>query len=177
MKTCGNNILIINILMHMLILFTILNIFFNKFVKQLTTYAINNELINGINDAFSKNQANFEKNKNVILLNDNYYNYYNNLFLKENIERVYINNNVLQNINTFNITLGIVFILFLVFSFYYHLIDQDEFSKLIVENILTFICVGVIEYLFFTQIAIKYIPVEPSYISNSFITNLKQKFI
>lgn len=177
MKTCGNNILIINILMHMLILFTILNIFFNKFVKQLTTDAINNELIHAIDDAFSKNQSNFEKYTNKILLNENYYNYYDNLFKQEDIERAYVNKHVIENINTFNITLGIIFVLFLVFSFYYKLIDQNEFSKIIVENILTFICVGVIEYLFFTQIAIKYIPVEPSYISKSFINNLKQRFI
>jgi hypothetical protein len=199
-KSCGNNILIINILMHMLILFTILNIFFNKFVKKLTTEVINNELIHSINDIFSANQDQIKQNQdqikqnqdqnqnqikqlreqlknNNILLDSNYYEYYSKLFQNEDIQRTYINESVIDNINMFNITLVIIFILFLIFSFYYHLINQDNLAKIILENVLTFICIGIIEYLFFTHVAIQFIPVEPSYIAKSFINNMKKKLL
>jgi len=199
-KSCGNNILIINILMHMLILFTILNIFFNKFVKKLTTELINKELTHSIDDMFNANQDQIKQNQdqikqnqdknqdkmkqlreqlknNNILLDSNYYEYYSKLFQNEDIQRNYINESVIENINMFNITLVIIFILFLIFSFYYHLINQDNFAKIILENVLTFICIGVIEYLFFTHVAIQFIPVEPSYIAKSFINNMKKKLL
>jgi hypothetical protein len=178
-KNCGNNILIMNIIMHMLILFTILNIFFNKFVKVITTKIINKELVHSINNAFDNNQDKLQQYKKFTgsPVFNRYYYYYKNLFQEDDNERSYINETIIENINMFNITLGVIFFLFVIFSFYYKLIDRDNFIKLLLENGLTFIGVGLVEYYFFTQVAIKYIPVEPSYIFSSFLDNIKKKLI
>lgn len=48
-------------------------------------------------------------------------------------------------------------------------------KEIIVENILTFLFVGVIEYLFFTMIALKYIPVMPSLMADSFFADINKK--
>jgi len=45
--------------------------------------------------------------------------------------------------------------------------------EILSENIIIFICVGVVEFLFFTKIIIKYIPAYPSTLSNLFVNSLK----
>ena len=49
-------------------------------------------------------------------------------------------------------------------------------SLLILENLVVFTFIGSIEYIFFTQIAFKYVPVVPSFISQQFVSIIKDKF-
>ena len=45
---------------------------------------------------------------------------------------------------------------------------------ILIENLLIFLFVGIVEFLFFTQIAFKYIPIQPSMMINTFIDKLKK---
>jgi hypothetical protein len=44
------------------------------------------------------------------------------------------------------------------------------------ENIITFMFVGLVEYLFFTQIAFKYIPAPPSTMVSTLVNAFKETF-
>ena len=44
------------------------------------------------------------------------------------------------------------------------------------ENILLFGCIGIIELIFFQNIAIHYVPTKPSYFVNKTLTSLQNKF-
>jgi hypothetical protein len=46
-------------------------------------------------------------------------------------------------------------------------------KNILISNIIIFSLVGVVEYLFFTHIALKFVPVKPSVMTLSFIENLK----
>jgi hypothetical protein len=49
-------------------------------------------------------------------------------------------------------------------------------NKIVLINLITFACVGIIEYLFFTNVAIKYVPTPPSTLVKSFYKNIKTNF-
>jgi hypothetical protein len=42
------------------------------------------------------------------------------------------------------------------------------------ENVIIFACVGVIEYLFFTKVALKFVPAPPSLLVTSLINKFKE---
>jgi hypothetical protein len=50
------------------------------------------------------------------------------------------------------------------------------FGRLILKNIIIFIFVGAIEYIFFTNIAMKYIPSPPTLLVKTLITALQKRF-
>ena len=50
-----------------------------------------------------------------------------------------------------------------------------KIEEIIIENLIIFAFVGLVEYYFFTRIALKFVPVEPSFISKQFINSLKEK--
>lgn len=56
--------------------------------------------------------------------------------------------------------------------------DKDiGLFDIIKENTITFIFIGAVEYLFFVNVALKYIPVLPSTLSTSLIKSFKQSFV
>lgn len=48
---------------------------------------------------------------------------------------------------------------------------------IIKENIITFIFIGAVEYMFFVNVALKYVPVLPSTLSTSLIKYFKESFV
>jgi len=48
-------------------------------------------------------------------------------------------------------------------------------GHILTENGIAFLFIGIVELLFFTQIAFKYVPVKPSFLSEEFIRIIKQK--
>lgn len=108
-------------------------------------------------------------------INNNFsYDYYVKLFSNEDETRKQINNSLFFYINIINSLLIITLILF---GFYLHktnLMEIDEMKLIFLENILTFIFVGVVEYLFFTKVALNFIPAPPSTIYTSFVNSLNK---
>jgi hypothetical protein len=47
---------------------------------------------------------------------------------------------------------------------------------IVVENIILFSLIGIVEYLFFTYVAMKYLPVEPSLVTRNIISEIKDVF-
>jgi len=127
----------------------------------------NNKMING-------NTINNITNN----LTDNFsYEYYEKLFSEEDLTRQKVNNEILLYIKVVNILL----ILTLLFFGYYLLktnsLEKNEMKTIVLENILTFMCVGFVEYLFFTKIILKFIPAPPSTIVTSLISSFKEELL
>jgi hypothetical protein len=47
-------------------------------------------------------------------------------------------------------------------------------GRILAENALLFVCIGVVEVVFFLKVASKFVPITPSYIVNQFLTDLKK---
>jgi hypothetical protein len=47
-------------------------------------------------------------------------------------------------------------------------------KHIFMENVIVFACVGVVEYLFFTKVALKFVPAPPSLLVNSLINKFKE---
>jgi hypothetical protein len=101
------------------------------------------------------------------------YDYYYNLFSKQDQTVKTSNEKVFFYIFLVNILLIIIFIIMTFYFYKTKNISSDEIKIIVLENVLTFGFVGIIEYLFFTQVALKYIPVQPSLIYTSFLDSLK----
>jgi hypothetical protein len=48
-------------------------------------------------------------------------------------------------------------------------------KKIFMENIFLFLCIGIIEVIFFLKVASKFVPVTPSFMTNTFIDGLKKE--
>lgn len=83
------------------------------------------------------------------------------------------NNWLIKVVIMVNIMLFIIFILPTLILKY--VCEKDiPIKHILIENLVIFALIGVVEYLFFTHIASKYIPVKPSTIVHSFIESLKR---
>lgn len=102
------------------------------------------------------------------------YDYYANLFSKEDITRKSINNEVFFYIKFTNILLIVFLVLFALYLVNTKSINTHQIKEICLENILTFILVGAIEFIFFTNVAMKYIPTEPSLLFTSFFNNFRK---
>jgi hypothetical protein len=163
---------------HALILFTILTSFFLLYITKLTRQEISNQVGNLIEDSVPKviqsgkqelglefNQLlkmiPYEKLKKEYTGPDEYQEL-NNSWLKEII--------LLTNFALFILVTGTIMIL----SF---LCKSDiETLEILKLNLITFSFVGIVEYLFFTNVALKFVPTPPSLMLTSIIDNLRNYF-
>jgi hypothetical protein len=49
-------------------------------------------------------------------------------------------------------------------------------KEVVIENLITFTFVGIVEFMFFKHIAFKFIPVAPSFISQQFLEKVQKLF-
>jgi hypothetical protein len=237
-KTSSKFDLIVNIGIHVVILFTILSLFFTLYVykiqKHVTEEHLGKLVENAIIDYINKNLKNDGK-----VINDKIKQYMNEQLLKqyqeikimsdtsnldidaylqqipqndmkqlyeqaknkfdvnifdpntiinilknipsEQIEKIYgisknetsINNNWLIKF-TFTINgLLILFIIAILLVLYFEGKRCTPILHILKENIMVFMCVAIVEILFFKFVAIKFVPAPPSYLINSVIDNIK----
>jgi len=218
----STSILSFNIFLHIFILFTILSVFFIKYISNFSSHIIINEIkhifyygikqsshsikntksklyqniinqnklleqftetennedklkikdkINQMSDIINKLKEKVQNNNN----NTFKYEYYYDLFSKEDYTRKSINNEVFFYIKFTNILLVVFLLLFVFYLLKTKTLNKEQISEVCLENVLTFMLVGVIEFLFFTNVAMKYIPSEPSLIFTSFIDGFNKE--
>lgn len=160
----------LNVLLHITLLFTFLNFFFKLYVSKIQSSAINNELISLINENIDSNNIHTSPIIKAELP------YYKKIFSIPSDNPTIINNILFNKLTHFTIFIYIILIFFIIFLFTTNNITFYNLFYVIGENIFTFIFIGFIEYLFFTRIALKYIPVLPSAIYKLLISNIKEKF-
>lgn len=173
----------INITLHIFILFTFLTIFFFTFLSKVETENINNVtkdliksqtsiILSDINDNISKVTPDITQDKiDLNKLADNLEN-----SSKKDIPELKNNNNKLLYIS-----IGIILFIFFIFIgliIYYKVYKKQDigFKHILLENIIIFSFAGLIEYLFFMYVAVKYIPVTPDVLTGSILDNIEDKF-
>jgi len=148
----------IHTIFHVLILIIVLTAFFFIIVDSLEKKALSNQVINGINNGIKN--IKIDKNKNV----------YDKLLKLELLYKGPNAVNTAYNNMLFIVCISTIVSIFMVFV---TLIITLKISSgkcvnvfdIIIENMLLFICIGIVEYLFFIRIGVKYVPVKPSYMS------------
>jgi hypothetical protein len=169
---------VLNTIMHMLILWVFLTVFFFYYITEMSKEALQSELGKYIDTDFknSLNNLSFEQQiKAKLLLQnlplDNMINLYSNPD-----ERVVINNKwVLITACIISISLLLLF-----FGIAFILKTQRDtnvsLGHIFKENAITFFFVGIIEFVFFTRIAAKYVPVLPSVATRAMVKRLQKNF-
>lgn len=165
----------INLLTHGLILFSFLSVFFMTYIAKVSKNAFDKEIRHLVEEAVKEQLDNamnlipmpFDLSQLPLdkLLDE---------FSKENILAKAVNKSFFKLVTTVNVMLW-VFLVVLVIAMnrYGAKIDVKEIAF---ENAIIFTFIGAVEYMFFTQIAFKFIPVEPSFISKVFMDKIKEKF-
>lgn len=176
----NNSSLIINIIIHTLILFIFLSVFFFDYISNKEQDALNNQvdvlcskvpdILNLIKERDKNKFINWQviKQKSIEELKTDDLNI-NEYIQDNNINLKYIAGSIILSL----------LILGLCFYFYnnYLLDKKIDISYIIKENIIIFIFIGLIEFLFFKNIASKYSSVFPVEISNTILERIKNNIM
>ena len=171
--------LIINIIIHTLILFIFLSAFFFSYISKKEKDVLDNKV-----DLLCLRIPSI---LNIIKQRDNKFIDWK-VVRQKAVEEIKIDdldiNKYIEDNNTRlkYISLSIILSLFiLVICIYYYnkfILDKNiDISYIIKENFVIFIFIGLIEFLFFKNVASKYSPIFPLEISNTVLERLKMNFM
>ena len=158
--------IISNYFIHSLILFTFLTIFFIFYISKLVKETFVQEITHLIDAAMKTSSIPF-KIPDYINLNNLI-----NVYSKPDSTPLMFNSLLMKSLTIVNIILWVSLIIIFAILKYYNG-EEFELSVILFENFLIFIFVGIIEFLFFKQIAFKFVPVEPSFIKTKLIDILQ----
>lgn len=175
-KSVKDKNFVLNMVMHSMILFSFLSVFFIYYITTLTDKAFKEEVTHLMDSSLEEASHAIKQNKNVQetlekLPIDNILNSYK----KPHKQVQALNKGLFKVVFTVNIMLW-VFLVLSLYIFNSILGIGIDIKHVIIENAIVFSIVGVVEYLFFKMIAFKFVPVEPSFISKQFLEKLKKKF-
>ncbi len=166
----------VNIAVHITILFAFLSVFFIFYVSKITQSTLNNELksniTNGINNSLNKLDIPTNRKIKEVL---------NSLPLNT-LEKIYSNPDpIVQKQDNWLFFTVLIINIFMVFSIIltYVILRYScnmciPIQHIIAENLAIFGIIGVVEYLFFTRIALKFVPAPPSLLITSMFDSLKK---
>jgi len=165
----------INILTHCTFLLAIICSVFFLFTEKIMSNAINDQIndlaINSI-DKFYYNST--PENQQIIKLSLQHANL-ETIFkiYKSQSEDRYINNKWVEKFIYIIVILLIIIVIIGILISKAHC-GNISVIEILSENIIIFIFIGIVEFLFFTKIIIKYIPAYPSTLSQIFLNKLKE---
>ncbi len=167
-----------DIYIHTLILFTFLSCLFIFFIVDLSTNSfrghIGEMIEHSLNPHINKLKENpFFKNK-IVELN------IQNIINNTNKEDPYVKINN-ESIKTSLIIVNVLLWVFIVITvILFNNLCHDELHidwiEEAIQNGIIFSLIGAIEFIFLTFVIVKFIPVEPSFISQNFLSRIKTKF-
>ena len=170
----------LNISLHVLILFSFLTIFFFAFISHLEQKSVDDALTSAINSQVGQLLDNLDKYAPSDAKID--WKTINDIAEKIQKDAAGALPEVKQNHHRLLIV-GISMIagLFALFSGMYVYFGVYKgmnigWKRILLENLIVFGFVGVIEFLFFTKIAIKYVPVTPDLLSKTILDRVKYHF-
>jgi len=190
LSNCSNNIseyfsIGINGIFHVLILFTFLTILFFTLVSVLEKKAFDTEIEEQIDNSMDGMFSSLTPEDKYIIsevINTDVGGGKSPIDVA--IEKystpseVVVEHNKWVKISAITIILIILLIVVLIVSvLYFSCGKKTGVVDIATENVITFAFVGLVEYLFFTHIAFKYIPAPPSTMVTSLITTFKEMFV
>ena len=168
---------LLNLILHVIILFTILTVFFFVYISVLEKQAYENEIDNVLRNEFLQQLNNLDQDKKDMirsyLQNTNFDTYLNQF----KIPNSYVTINYNWLVSTCIIIGSFLILLFLTIYFF---VQQTcklrlDIYTVIYENICLFSITGVIEICFFIYIAYNYIPVSPTVMLDCFLSDIDEK--
>jgi len=165
----------VNILAHCTFLLAIICSVFFLFTERIMSNAINNQIENLAVDTINKfyTESTPENQKAIQLsLQHAQLETALNIYQSQSEERL-INNDWIEKLIYVIVGLLIVVVIIAILISKAHC-GNISVIEILSENIVIFMCVGVVEFLFFTKIIIKYIPAYPSTLSHIFLDKLKE---
>lgn len=171
--------IILNVFLHILILWAFLTVFFFFHIAKLSKDALDNELGGYIDEYLpqSLNDMNpADRERLRVALKNMPLEKFMNFYYATPSPEVVTNND--WNLRSALTSLGFLAVIFItmVIILKFNCAPGVSVWKIIGENIVAFTFVGLIEFAFFTLVAFKYVPVLPSKITNDLIARLKQNF-
>lgn len=165
----------LDVMIHILILFTFLSLFFFMYVSKIETAAfedeIGNNLEKSLTDILDKNRKNvlpaIDKIRPALVQLQNTY----SAPLLYSTEK----NRLLRFTAVFIALLLLCAILSIVITLKVDCGKDSGIWHIIVENAVVFIFIGMVEYWFFTNVAIKYVPTSPSLMVDTMIETVKKE--
>jgi hypothetical protein len=166
----------INVLVHILILFSILSLLFWFVISKLETKTITNEVEDSIDTVFDSYYRKLDSaqkiqlknlvdsNKETLQTMEAVYSEPDKVNATKNQWLLYVN--ILYICLLFLVLVSIVIVLRLSCS-------SPPILGILKENIILFVFIGIIEVLFFLNVAVKYIPVKPSFMSQVSLETVK----
>lgn len=166
----------LNVLIHVIILFTFLSALFFIYISKVEGAAFRNELGDIIENGIDKLAAN-----NPELIG-------NFQGLEPIIDKLIpIYNKPSQYVMQHNITVKFtaVFVILILFAVILTIVLVESLdckrnvgiSRLVVENVIIFAFIGIVEFVFFTKVAIKYVPTPPSLLSKTIVDAIKRNLL
>ena len=171
----SNKFLIINnIFLHILIIFILLTLLYFIYIRPITIKGFNGVFEDSIKNIFKE----LKKNSQAIKLKEVFKNYLKNINLNKYSNFVKSQpNELINDINSKLLQQIIIIIFFLILIvLLLNILPPTVFKycnglgSVLIELFVVFIIVLFIEFMFFTNVAQKFIPVEPSFL-NDYIKN------
>ena len=167
--------LAVNIGLHVVILFTIISMLFLFFISKIEKRTLNDQIQSNLNkgiDTSINNMNEYEKTAIQHSFDNPVIDSLKLQYSKPQKEATMYNKWLIRTIIMTNVVLCIIVILSIV------LLSLQcnqciNLKSIVIENGITFFFVGIIEYLFFTHVALKYIPSPPSLLVNTFFESVK----
>lgn len=186
-KPKPTDLLIVDIFVHVIILLGILLAFFVLFISKLETSELEDQIKSQIDQNIPTLYDNINKKppgvfKNLITQlntgdkdNPSVLSTMHEYYSKPDSETQY--KNKFPIIGALIVLLALIAGLFAVWSILKYSCNKNiPIKTIIFENIVLFGCIGIIEVIFFQNIAMHYVPTKPSYFVNKTLDSLKAKF-
>jgi hypothetical protein len=162
---------VIDVLIHVIILFSFLSLFFFLYVSKLESTAFKSEF----EDLIKNHVTNFSTDNQKFIEQPVIQEYIRRVINKYRTEsKATVKQNTMikyMAIFTIIILLGIVTSVILTTLFECN--KKIDVGKIFFQNIIIFVFIGIVEYTFFVQVASKYTPVVPSTMIKSMFTAFK----
>lgn len=176
-----NTIFGVNALLHVFILTAFLVVFYKVFVTKLETEAIHGELKKMLDktlpDMFDKAEAATGTFKSAVqnMQSSGLLDKMDEATSKEDPQVTSYNNWLF--VSSFLVILGLFVLLVATVILLTSICGLDiHFAAIIRENIVLFMAIGIAEFLFFTRIALHFVPASPSYMTQQLTTSLQNQF-
>jgi biopolymer transport protein ExbD len=174
--------MVVNILTHISILMIVLSIFFFMYGKKIVQENIEHELksnvekqtrtfLNDIDELHKNNKLldykiDWDKVRNTAIGIENSVNV-------KSASKIKSNNNKVRDITIFVCILLVSLVIFTIFYAKIYRGTKTNLRSIFIENSIMFLVIVGIEFYFFTNIVMKYVPVDPTFIENSILERIQ----
>lgn len=166
----------INILIHVFIIFTFLTIFFFLYISKIQKKIMEKEIKTLINDKITYILTYFDKmlgkyNKQIDLASVRRI---KNEICKydPNLDKKTKKNNTMLLINNIIFLTGFALLIGIIISYNFICDRKVNLTKIIFINIVAFMFIGIVEFIIFSNIIIKYIPITSDTLSTTIINEI-----